>query len=98
MMMLDEARKELRHAIRALAKSPAFAIRTVLCLALGIGGTAMMFTVINAVILRPLPYPDPDELVRLWSTSNGSNTVAFDEYAYVRENARSLESLAAYRG
>ena len=64
-MALDSLRQDLRTAARNLVRSPAFAIVTILTLALGIGANTAIFTVVNAVILRPLGYPEPDQLMYL---------------------------------
>ncbi|HWF08973.1 MAG TPA: ABC transporter permease [Bryobacteraceae bacterium] len=60
---LTEFIRDLRHALRALRHKPGFAVVAILTLALGIGATAVMFTVIDGVLLKPLPYPEPDRLV-----------------------------------
>lgn len=61
--------QDLKHALRALKNKPGFTFVTVLTLAIGIGGTTAIFGAVNAVLLRPLPYPEPDRLVRVYKTS-----------------------------
>ena len=63
--------RELRQALRGLARRPGFAASVVLSLALGIGANAAVFSVASALLLRPLPYPDPERLVILWNRSPG---------------------------
>ena len=60
-------RKDLIHAARGLWQSPVYALTAILTIALGIGASTAIFSVVNAVLLRPLPYHDPDRLTLVWS-------------------------------
>src|SRR5664279_4925645 len=62
---------DLRYAVRSLGKSRSFSVAAILSLAIGIGATAAVFSIANALLLRPLPYKDPDRLVILWNRSPG---------------------------
>lgn len=68
-LWLDDLKRDTRYAIRSLARTPGFAAGAVLTLALGIGANTTVFSVVNAVLLKPLPYPDPDRIVRLSTAS-----------------------------
>jgi predicted permease len=74
---LDSIGRDLRHAQRSLRRRPAFALTAVLTLALGIGATTAIFSVVYSVLLKPLPYPNPDELVRIRHTAPGLNAPNF---------------------
>ena len=60
--------QDLRYAVRLLARKPSFTVVTVLTLALGIGANTAIFTVVDAALLRSLPYKNPERLVQLWET------------------------------
>jgi putative ABC transport system permease protein len=91
---------DLRYTVRILRKEPAFTIVAVLALALGIGANTAIFSVVNAVLLRPLPYEDPDRLVKLWSRfvgiglPNNQNWVSAPEFVDFRSLNKSLSHLA----
>ena len=93
---------DIRYAIRTFAKNPAFTCAAALILALGIGATAAIFSVVNAVLIRPLPYNDPARLVALSSVyrrdgvSRTFGTVSLNEVERWREESRSLESLGSF--
>jgi putative ABC transport system permease protein len=75
---LDSLRDDLRYAMRGMRRNPGFTAIVVLTLALGIGGTTAIFSVVNGVLLQPLPYPDPDRLIALrHATPNGSTGSSF---------------------
>src|SRR5436305_5282414 len=89
---------DLRFAFRQLRKSPGFTIIAVLTLALGIGANSAIFSVVNAVLLRPLPYPQPKRLVYLHEVAGGTNTsIALPDYVDWRKDSKSFEHLSIAR-
>src|SRR5215813_5854103 len=92
--------RDLRYASRTLRKRPAFTVVVILILALGIGATSAIFTVVNAVLLRPLPYPAPDRLVVFGSASERRqiSSLTAPDYLEVRSRCRACEQVAAHIG
>jgi putative ABC transport system permease protein len=92
--------QDLRYAARTLRKSPAFTIVAALTLALGIGANTAIFSVVDAVILRPLPYPEPARLVELWGNVKRTKVerrgASFPDYLDWRTQSRSFEAVAAF--
>ena len=72
----DEVRQDLRYTVRMLRKSPVFTLITTVTLALGIGANTCIFTLVNAWVLQPLPYPDGDRLVRIWNRNRQQGRVS----------------------
>lgn len=93
---------EVRYAIRQLLKSPGFTLVAILGLALGIGANVAFFSVVNAVFLRPLPYREPDRLVRLSSTNQAQNLTrvgfSYARYVAVKEQQQVFSDLALSMG
>src|SRR5579862_406619 len=98
LMWLEELRQDLRYATRLLRKNPAFTAVAVATLALGIGANTAIFSVTNAVLLRPLPFLDPDRLVILEESQarSGGISVTWPNFLDWREQSRSFEALAAF--
>ena len=90
--------QDARYALRLLGRNPGFAAVAVLTLALGIGVNTATFSVVNSVVLRPLPYDRPHELIRIFSTwiDFPRGSVSVPEYLDYDETVRSLDGLAAY--
>jgi predicted permease len=91
--------QDIRYALRVLRKSPGFTLVAVLTLALGIGANTALFSVVNGVLLNPLPYPHPDQLVSMGEHDPPfrESSISYPNFLdWVREN-HSFQSLAAYR-
>lgn len=97
----DMIRQDVRYALRLMAQRPGFTAAVILTLALGIGANTAVFTVINAVLLRPLPFGDPDRLMAVWENDrvNGKPRyqVAPANFKDWQEQTRAFEHMAAFR-
>jgi hypothetical protein len=99
---LETISRDLRYAARSLRKSPGFAVVAVLTLALGIGSNTAIFSVVNAVLLHPLPYPEPDRIVELWGNVKRAKVerrgTSFADYFDWKKQSQSFERMALYIG
>jgi putative ABC transport system permease protein len=91
--------QDIRYALRQLSKAPAFAAAVIVILALGIGGTTAIFSVLNSVLLEPLPYPHARRLMGIWyADADGSRSPqAFHTYREIAERNRVFESVAVMK-
>lgn len=90
--------KDIRYGIRSLARHPGFTAVAVITLALGIGANTALFSVVNAVLLRPLPFDDPERIVWLWDTlpQLGNAPTSLPDFLGWKEQNQSFEHLAAF--
>jgi len=92
---------DIRLACRGLLKQPRFVSVAALTLALGIGSVTAIFSVVNGILLKPLPFPEPHRLVNLWSNAPGLGFDQFplspDLYYFFRREARSFDDMTLFR-
>ncbi|HZB25091.1 MAG TPA: ABC transporter permease, partial [Vicinamibacterales bacterium] len=94
--LLEDSVRDVRHGMRVLIGAPGFTAAAVMTLALGIGATAAIYSVVRTVVLEPLPYHEPDRLVAVWETNRGGtarNVIAPANFVAWRERSRTLEHL-----
>ena len=93
---------DIRYALRLLARTPVFTVAAIATLALGIGANTTIFSLVQSVLVRPLPYANPDELVMVWEDATfvgfPKNTPAPGNYNEWRIRNRSFVDMAATRG
>jgi predicted permease len=98
--MAENLASDVRFALRGLRRSPSFTVAALLTVALGIGAGTAMFTVVNAVLLRPLPIPEPEDFTYVgWEWSKGDHIPALTsfQYEFVRDHSDAFEAVATYR-
>ena len=94
--LLEDSVRDLRHGARVLRQAPGFAAAALVTLALGIGATSAIYSLVRTVMLEPLPYRDPDRIVAVWETNRGGtsrNVIAPANFVAWRERVRTLEHL-----
>ena len=99
--LMDNFRKDIRYALRSLRRQPAFTLIVILTLALGIGANTAVFSVVNGVVLRPLGYPQPEQLQFITSQFPDLGFdqfwVSLPEFVEYRDNNHAFSSVGAYR-
>lgn len=104
---VDAIRRNVRFAVRQLVRNPGFTAIAVFTIALGIGATTSVFSVVDGIMLRPLPYDDPDELVMIWADYTRRDVVLPDKsrewlswtnFADFRDQVSTIESASAFSG
>jgi putative ABC transport system permease protein len=95
---MENLRQDLRYVVRGLSRSPFFFVVTVLTLGLGIGATTAIFSVVDGVLLRSLPYPNADRIVQLWQVNAQGGTLQFSDpnFADLQAQSRSYAALAEF--
>src|SRR5262245_21066878 len=96
--LMDLLSQDVRYALRLWRRRPGFAFVAILTLALGIGANTAMFSIVNAVLLRPLPYPNADRLVSVYgqTTAFPRGLLSYDEYEEIRKQADTFEAVALW--
>src|SRR5258707_11472488 len=95
-------KNDLKQILRRLGRAPLFTVITLVTLAAGVGANTVVFSVLEGVLLKPLPYPKPDELIGVWLTAPGIQLKEFElspsDYFIFREQNRTLQDLGLYAG
>src|SRR5882757_8432497 len=92
---------QLQQVVRRLGRAPLFTAITLFTLAIAIGANAVIFSVVDGVLLKPLPYPHPEELIAVWHTAPGLNIKDLNSsdssYFIYREQSRTFQDIGLYR-
>jgi len=99
---MESFNSQLKQVLRRLGRAPMFTAFTLITLAVGVGGNTVVFSVLEGVLLKPLPYPKPDELIGVWHTAPGINikdlNMAPGNYFIYREQNQSFQDVGVYQG
>src|SRR6266576_5899362 len=99
---MESFKSELQQVLRRLGRAPMFTAITLITLAAGVGANTVVFSVLEGVLLKPLPYPKPDELVGVWLTAPGIQLkdaeLSPSDYFIYREQNRTLQDIGLYQG
>jgi len=99
---MESFKNELKQVLRRLGRAPMFTAITLVTLAAGVGANTVVFSVLEGVLLKPLPYPKPDELVGVWHTAPGIQLKELDmspsDYFIYREQNKTLQDIGLYQG
>jgi putative ABC transport system permease protein len=94
--------RDLKYALRRLAHAPGFTLATLVTLALGIGANTAIFSIIDNVLLKPLPFPEPDRLIGVWQTAPGVDikdlNASIADYVTYREHSKTFADIAIWNG
>src|SRR5947207_10166181 len=97
---MESFKNELKQVLRRLGRAPLFTAITLITLAAGVGANTVVFSVLEGVLLKPLPYPKPDELIGVWLTARGIQLKEFElspsDYFIFRAQNRTLQAIGLY--